>query len=310
MFLTVTPNSALDRLIFIDRFIPGTTMRPRKVLESVGGKGFDASVVFRHLGVKTLGMGFVGGEAGKTLVRLLDTYGIDHELTWVSGETRIAHVIVESEIGRHSHLIAQSYTVSIEGYQAFLAAFHQRVPEATWVITGGSLPDGIPADFYQTLTTIASRHRVPVLVDCPGEPALKCIPARPAILKMNHLEFFDTFGIENSSIEELEKQAVLMAREKDVSTLVVTCGEKGILACTPKGNFRAVSPRQLAVNAAGAGDAVSASLAWRLSSGDDWSSALRWAAATSAAVVLTEGTADCNMNDIQRIFPQVSISTF
>ena len=35
--------------------------------------------------------------------------------------------------------------------------------------------------------------------------------------------------------------------------------------------------------------------------------ALRWAAAAGAAVVLTEGAADCHMQDIERIYPDVDV---
>ena len=59
------------------------------------------------------------------------------------------------------------------------------------------------------------------------------------------------------------------------------------------------------VNAAGAGDAVSAAIVYRITQGDDWTQALTWAAAVSAAVVLTEGTAECSMTDIQNLYPKV-----
>ncbi|KPL82894.1 hypothetical protein SE15_12715, partial [Thermanaerothrix daxensis] len=54
-------------------------------------------------------------------------------------------------------------------------------------------------------------------------------------------------------------------------------------------------------------DATSAALAWRLSLGDPWPEALRWAAATGAATVLTEGTADCHFADVQNLYPLVQI---
>ena len=44
MILTLTPNAALDRLLFIDEFKPGTVMRPQKMIDKVGGKGLDSSV--------------------------------------------------------------------------------------------------------------------------------------------------------------------------------------------------------------------------------------------------------------------------
>ena len=42
--------------------------------------------------------------------------------------------------------------------------------------------------------------------------------------------------------------------------------------------------------------------------GDDWSASLRWAGAVSAAVVPTEGTADCHTADVERIHGDVVVS--
>ncbi|HMD90953.1 MAG TPA: 1-phosphofructokinase family hexose kinase [Anaerolineaceae bacterium] len=309
MFLTITANSALDRVIYIDEFIPGTTMRPQKLVESVGGKGFDTSVVYRALGQETLALGFVAGETGKALVRLLDKYGIQHDLIWVNGETRIADVIVEIRHNRHSHLIAQSYQVNPDAYRDLLGRFEAVVAKASWVVASGSLPEGIPANFYGTLAEIARKYNVPILIDCPGEPARQAIPFKPAILKMNNREFSETFGIDILSLDDLKQKALSICQMHGIQTLVITCGEQGILAITAEGCYLAASPKQKEVNAAGAGDAASATLTWRFSLGESWRQAVQWAAATSAATVLTEGTADCNFSDIERIYPLVTVQT-
>lgn len=54
MILSVTPNSALDRVIFIEEFRPGAVMRAPRTVEAVGGKGLDASVVLAAFGVETV----------------------------------------------------------------------------------------------------------------------------------------------------------------------------------------------------------------------------------------------------------------
>ncbi|MCL4561511.1 MAG: hexose kinase [Chloroflexi bacterium] len=308
MFLTVTPNSALDRVVLIDRFTPGSVMRAARVVESVGGKGLDASVVLRHLGQETCALGFVAGETGKILVRLLDRYGIRHDLDWVNGETRTANVIVEAASQRHSHLIAPGYRVEPADWQSLLNRFSCRVAEAKWVIAGGSLPDGLPLDFYRTMIETAHRAGVPVLIDCPGEPARNALPASPEIMKMNDSEFQATFGIETPDLDLIREAGADVRHANNLPALVVTCGKQGILALTTEGNFLATAPEQQAVNAAGAGDAVSAGLVWRLSLGDGWQRALCWAAAAGAATVLTEGTADCELAQVEGIYPQVSVS--
>jgi len=307
MYLTVTVNSALDRVYFIEAFNPGTRMLAQKHVESVGGKGFDSSVVLRALNLETTALGFIAGQNGHALVRLLERYGIHHDLIWVEGETRVALVIVEQSHQRHSHIIAGGYTVSENAQNELVNRFEHYLPSTQWVILAGSLPKGVHIDLYAQLTRIAHRFGVPVLIDCPGDPALQAIPANPMILKMNWQEFEHTFQVGAATLEDLKHQAAEIRQAKHILNLIITCGEHGILALTPQGIFLALPPRQKAVNAAGAGDAVSAALVWRLSLGDDWLTALRWAAATGAAVVLTEGTADCRREDVNRFYSQTIV---
>jgi fructose-1-phosphate kinase PfkB-like protein len=147
------------------------------------------------------------------------------------------------------------------------------------------------------------------LIDVPGQPALEALSAGPEILKMNRVEFEGTFGFHCDGMGEVAAAAQQIMNAHDINSVLITCGEDGILAVTDHHIFSAHAPAQKAVNAAGAGDAVSASITARLALGDPWSTALRWAAATSAAVVLTEGTADCHRSDIERLYPQVEIKT-
>jgi 1-phosphofructokinase family hexose kinase len=307
MFLTITANSALDRVLFIEQFIPGGVMRSQRVMDSVGGKGFDTSVALSHLGVPTVALGFVAGETGKLLVRLLESYGIQHDLVWAKGETRIAHVIVEEAYNRHSHVITPGYGLTEGDARKFMDRFHRWAPNAKWVIAAGSLPDGLQPDFYHMVVDEAAKVHVPVLIDCPGKPALDSISARPAILKMNEREFAETFGLSTETMADLRTSMERVRQERELANLVVSWGAQGVGAATSEGVFWASSPQQKAVNAAGAGDAVSGALAWRLSQGEGWPDALRWAAAAGAAVVLTEGTADLRMDDVLHLLPQVEI---
>ncbi len=307
MYLTVTPNSALDRVYFIDAFIPGTRMVASKSVESVGGKGLDASVALRGLNLETLALGFVAGSNGRALVDLLDTYGIHHDLIWVEGETRLAMVIVEQSHHRHSHIMAGGYTVPASAQEELISRFERHLGSARWIILAGSLPQGVPPDFYARLTLIAKRSGKPVLIDCPGEPARQSLSASPTTLKMNWQEFNQTFRVSPNSLEALALQASEVRSSMNLPSLVVTCGEEGILAITPHMSLLAKAPRQEAVNAAGAGDATSAALAWRLSLGDPWPEALRWAAATGAAAVLTEKTGECHFEDVVRLYPSVQV---
>jgi 1-phosphofructokinase family hexose kinase len=307
MILTVTANSALDKVIYIEEFIPTTDMRSQHMSESVGGKGFDSSVVLASLGIQNLALGIVAGSSGKRLEQLLDSYGIPTDLIWVEGETRIANVIVETLHHRQSHVMTPGYVVSEAAAAEFTLRYCEHLPETEWVIASGSLPEGLPADYYRRLAQLAKEAEVKFLVDCSGEPLRLAAQGQPTVLKMNRLEFEQAFGLHASSLEELSRLAGAFRRERDVPALVITCGKDGILAVSEQGAFLAASPAQVEVNSAGAGDAVSAAIPWRLSLGDGWREALRWGAAVSAAVVLTPGTADCNPEDVARILPETQV---
>lgn len=309
MFLTVTPNPALDQVLFIEAWRPGVPSQALQTAASVGGKGLDASVALRHLGQPTRGLHFAAGQTGRALLHLLEQYGITPEPVWVDGETRTAHIIAETECGTHTHIFTGGLVITPAHLSALLARFAALMAEARFCLTGGKLPAGVPQDLFRTLAEGCARAGVPLLVDSFGAPLLACLPARPAVVKLNRAEFCATFtpGTPALSLVELQKAAAQVQQQHRLPALVVTCGADGLLAFTEAGAWRAVAPPQKALNAAGAGDAASAALAWRLAEGDDWPSALRWAAAVSAAVVLTPGTADFEPDAARGLLAQVRV---
>jgi 1-phosphofructokinase family hexose kinase len=310
MILTVTLNSALDWVTFIDEFCPTTVIRADKVVESIAGKGFDTSLALRSLGVPSLALGLVAGKNGKHLEQMLVDAGIEVALVWVDGETRIANVIVEQKLHRHTHIMTWGCTVSARSAQEFEDLFASNLARASWAILAGSMSDGLPPDYMKRLIETAHRAGVSTLIDCRGEPFQLALQARPTISKMNQAEYYQTFGGKFNTMMELRLEADKVRQRDGLDSLVITCGEEGILAVTPQGAYMAISPMQQAVNAAGAGDAVSGVLAWRLEQGDPWSEALRWAAAAGAATVLTEGTAESHPEDVERILRETVVTAF
>jgi len=155
MILTVTTNAALDRVLFIERFIHGIPMRASKCVDCVGGKGFDVSVALRGLDVDTVGLGIVAGRRGMDLVNFMKAYGIQLDLAWGEGETRLAHVIIETELHDHSHIITSASPVSAKLRENLLRMYRLRLATTGYVVIAGSLAPGLPEDFYKTLVSLA-----------------------------------------------------------------------------------------------------------------------------------------------------------
>ncbi len=312
MILAVNANAAIDQVLFIDHFRAGGVMRPTRSVLSIGGKSLDAAMVLKVLGAPVQAVSFIAGQNGKTLAGLLESKGIPSDLIWLEGETRISYVIVETDLNRHSHITTVGYTVAEQDCAEFMARVQLHAREAAWAVIGGSLPSGAPVTFYRQLIEILHQHGVKVLTDFPNQPALEMLPASPDIVKMNQAEFASTFAGQIADMHPASQTDWIRAGRKamqvhSIQTLVITCGKDGILALTPGGTYHASAPHLQEVNAAGSGDAVSGTLAYRLSLGDAWEQALQWSAAVGAAVVLTEGTAECRMEDVLRLYPQTRV---
>jgi 1-phosphofructokinase family hexose kinase len=308
MILTVMPHSALDKVLFIESFTPGSVHRTDDIVYSIGGKGLDSSVTLRCLGVDTVGLVFVAADTGKKLIELVEGFGIIPEPVWVDGETRVAHVISETQVGRHSHVISGKLLINQEQLNEFYSRFSILVRQATYVICAGSVPPVITTAVYREITEIAHQHKTPVLIDSSGKIVIEAFSANPDIIKMNWDEFEVTFNRRAQTLDELEVQASEVYKNLQLKSLVLTCGADGIISYSPEGAFRTIVPKLKAVNAAGAGDAVSSALAWRFSEGDTWHDALKLAGAVSAAVVLTQGTAECRMEDVEELLKQVRVN--
>ena len=307
MILTLTANAALDRVIFIDEFRPETTMRAPRFIECAGGKGFDISVALRGLDQATTAIGPVAGYYGQLLVGVLENYGIDVEPVWLPGQTRLANVIVETERARHSHVMIGALPVTAGDVEQLLARLDAHLPAASWVAAAGSLPPGMPASFYKTVTERAHAAGKPVLLDATGAPLREALSARPEIVKLNRDEFMDTFGLSGHELADVVAAAQALHERAGLETLVLTCGRDGLVTITPEGTWQSQAPVQRAVNAAGAGDSASAAIVWRRALGDGWTETLRWAAAVSAASVMTECTADVRLADVEQLLPAVRV---
>ena len=211
-------------------------------------------------------------------------------------------------IGRVSHIKVGELQVHPEHVQTLLERYTERLKEARYVILAGSIPVCVNPALYLELTRLAHSAGVPVLIDCRGAAILNTLSAPPDILKQNWDEFNSTFGVATKTMEELFVAARQVQAEYSLNALVITCGVDGILAVRPGISYRVTVPPQAAINAAGAGDAASAGLAWRLSEGESWEEALKWCGAVSAAAVLTEATGEVRMEDVERLYPQVSVN--
>lgn len=308
-FLTATLNSALDRLLQIEEWVPGQSMRGPEIVDCPGGKGMDTAITLRSLCLDVTAVVNLAGAPGRRTLELGEAYGMDVVPVWVDGRTRESHVVIETRTGLHSHLMSGAIEVSQTDLERFIDALDTALPGAAALVAAGSVPPGLPDDIYGRIAELARAHHVPCIVDCSGAPLAAAARSHCDVLKCNDDEYKEAFGVVAETTDDLVADLVERVRTFECDAMVLTCGADGLVAASDLGVVRAQAPRQQAVNAAGAGDATSAAIAWRLGLGESWPEIVRWAAAVSAASVLTFKTAEVEPGEVERLLPQVTVTT-
>src|SRR6201996_9595094 len=67
-------------------------------------------------------------------------------------------------------------------------AVEAQLPRASWLMLCGSLPPGVPSDFYAQLIARAARKGVRTLLDTDGEALSEGVEAGPTIVTPNQQE--------------------------------------------------------------------------------------------------------------------------
>lgn len=306
MIVTLTPNTGLDRVIFVPRFEWDETIRATCSTLAMGGKGTDVSMVLAALGYPSVALGFTAGETGQRMVRILEGEGVKCDFVWTEGDARTNYVLIDADLHRQSTIALPGPLVGSVHVNALRARLREHLSGTSCLVLGGSLPEGAPPELYGELISDAQAAGVPALFDASGPGLRAGARALPFLLKLNRFEMEQLVGRPLSDGEGLR----CAAREwtaRGAERVVITTGQRGAWAFGVEEAFFIPSLPLEAVNTAGAGDGLMAGLAIGLEKGWTWVEALRLGAAAAAAVCLTPGTAQCRREDVERFLPQVQV---
>jgi 1-phosphofructokinase family hexose kinase len=309
MVVTVTPNTAIDRTLFVPRFDSGQTLRASSEAIGMGGKAADASWILGELGQPSLALGFAAGETGRRMESMLRARGVKTDFTWVKGSTRENVLVVNEDGSGQTTIAVESLLVTPADVSKLSAKVESALPGASSLVLGGSLPLGVPPAMHAQFVRAARAAGVPTLFDASGEALHAGMEARPTVVKPNRVELESLAGQSLATLEAVWN-AMLALHERYRTWPIVTLGPEGGLALTPEGGFRITVPQVKAVSTAGAGDAVFAGLAASYARGQNMAWGLRLGFAAAAAVLLTPATADCRRADVERLQPSVKLESY
>jgi 1-phosphofructokinase len=237
--------------------------------------------------------------------KMLLERGAETDFVWADGETRLNSIIIVPGQGQ-STITSSSLSVSQRHLAEFTTRYELALEGASCVVMGGSLPHGVPAEFYQAAISQAHTHGVPVIFDSSGGPLISGLKSRPDVIKPNLTELGDLLGYIPASRPEVEGAARHL-HEEFGTNVIVTLGAEGAIAVFG-GAAYFIHPISIpVVSAAGAGDGVLAGMALAYLRREPLEYGLQHGFALAGASLKTLATADFPLEAYHELLPQICI---
>jgi 1-phosphofructokinase len=302
MIITVTLNPSLDRTIELGRLAQGCVQRVNAARLDPGGKGVNVSRALLANGVPTCAVVPVAGVEGDQLVALLEIEGVDVEVVPVLGHTRSNIAIAEAD-GTVTKLNEPGASLCADDLEALARKVLAAAAPDSWVVLCGSLPPGLRAEAYATLTHRFVAAGLRVAVDTSGPAFRAAVAVGPELVKPNAEELSEAVGHRLRSRSDV----VAAARELQdlgAQTVLVSLGAEGAILVDEDvvvGESPVHEPR----SSVGAGDAFLAGFLAGQYHGATSREAFEEALAWGAAAVRLPGTRMPGPADIDRSVVQI-----
>lgn len=253
MIYTVTFNPSLDYIVEVDSFVCGMVNRTKEETIFPGGKGINVSLMLQNLGYKSTALGFFAGFTGREIQRLLEEKGVSTDFISVSeGMSRINVKLCsqeETEINGQGPVISAGH---IEQLYKKLDALQ----DGDILVLAGSIPDVMPSSMYMDIMKYLQDKKLKVVVDATKELLVNVLQYHPFLIKPNHHELGEIFGVDIKSKEEVVLYAKKMQEKGARNVLVSMAGDGAVLATETGQVFVADAPKGKVINSVGAGDSM------------------------------------------------------
>ena len=303
MIVTVTMNPAVDRTVLLDHLEKGGLNRILSKKTDAGGKGINVSKTIKTLGLKSVATGLIGGKGGKMIEKMMHDQEIETDFVTIEGNTRINIKVTESD-GNVTELNEMGPHISQEELEKLRLKLEKYADEETIFVFSGSVPEGVPKNFYAEMMEMVHKKGSRVFLDADQELLKKGLEARPDFLKISEKELGDLFG---EKIQEEKRAAVLGARllEMGVGFLAITREEKGAIFLTPDFCVKCPRLKVPVVSSVGAGDGMVGALVSGWEEGISFEAGIRLAMAVSAAAMTTEGPKFVDQMMVVKLYQKV-----
>ncbi len=304
--LTLTMNPSIDKSSDVEHVVPERKLRCKPPRYEPGGGGINVSRVIHELGGQSALLYTAGGHSGQMLRELLDQEGLDHHPVQVEGWTRENLTVFEESTSQQFRFGMPGPILQDKEWDRCLIQVAEFDPKPDYIVASGSLPPGVPKDFYVRVACLARDMGARMIVDTSGEPLSLTLREGVFLIKPNLRELKELAGRENEDESHPEDLARQIVDSGQSEVVVVSLGAAGAMVVSREGfeHFRA--PTVSIKSKVGSGDSMVAGIVLSLARGLSLKEAVSFGVAAGAAAVMTPGSELCRREDVERLYRQVS----
>ncbi|MEG0191146.1 MAG: 1-phosphofructokinase family hexose kinase [Lachnospiraceae bacterium] len=303
---TITLNPCIDKTLTINGFTYGGMNRVEKKRADVSGKGVNVSIALNQIGsnVRTFGINYKDG--AEVLNRELGMFGITYEGVVAQGTLRENMKVYDIESNLTTELNQKGDYIDEKKLDEFTKYLEIAMKDIDILVVTGSVPQGVPMDYYYQIIQIAHEKGVCCILDAEGELMLEGMKANPYLIKPNLYEFESAFGLKTKKIEDiLEICHRIIAN--GVEVVCLSMGEDGAIIVNSKEAYRC-QPTSIDVKSTqGAGDSLVAGMCMAIEEGLGIRDMLRYGVATAQGSLIREGTQLCRKEDFQHFKETITV---
>jgi 1-phosphofructokinase len=300
MIVTLTANPSLDRTISLDAALTrGDVHRAVQVTVEPGGKGINVARVLHYAGHPTRAV--LPADPSDPILRGLDDLRLPYRNVPLPQPVRTNLTLTEPD-GTTTKINEPGPTLMPAVAEALAQLLVLESERADWVVLSGSLPPGVPSDWYVELVRALRPWGCRIAVDTSDAPLLALAAqfpdAAPDLIKPNSEELAQLTGADAAILESQAHAGDVSASAaaaqslvtRGVGAVLVTLGAAGAVLATAEGAWRAVPPTITVRSTVGAGDSSVAGYVLGDTRGLPPAERLRLAVAYGSAAASLAGT--------------------
>ena len=300
--VTITLNPAIDKSSSVEHVVAEHKLYCTPPRFEPGGGGVNVSRAIKKLGGESLLVYPAGGLTGKRLQELLDEEGLNHRPFPIQGMIRESLVILEESTGQQYRFGMPGPKLRKKEWEQFLQELLVMEPPPDYVVVSGSLPPGVPSDFYAQIARIAKKKGAKTIVDVSGKALKEALEEGVFLIKPNVREFRELVGEEIKEESQIKAEARKMIESSRCEVLVISLGAGGALLVSEKIAEHILPPTVPIISKVGAGDSMVAGITLSLARGKPLRESVLFGVAAGTAAVMTPGTELCRREDTERLF--------